>query len=76
MRPLIPDSSEQSSVLTIGVTDLMTSVIFILLFSAYVTKVSETEAQTKVSVPDSVPEVRVANDDGRYPRALRDLSAV
>ena len=70
-----PDSSEQSSVLTIGVTDLMTSlaVIFILLFSAYVTKVSETEAQTKVSVPDSVPEVRVAKTMTEDIRgALRD----
>lgn len=55
-----PDSSEQSSVLTIGVTDLMTSlaVIFILLFSAYVTKVSETDARTKVSVPEPAPEPR------------------
>lgn len=76
MRPHSPsDSSEQSSVLTIGVTDLMTSlaVIFILLFSAYVTKVSETEAQTKVSVPDSVPEVRVAKTMTEDIRgALRD----
>ncbi|HMZ54611.1 MAG TPA: OmpA family protein [Nitrospira sp.] len=76
MRPhSSPDSSEQSSVLTIGVTDLMTSlaVIFILLFSAYVTKVSETEAQTKVSVPDSVPEVRVAKTMTEDIRgALRD----
>ncbi len=55
------DSPEHSSVLTIGVTDLMTSlaVIFILLFSAYVTKVSETDAQTKVSVSDPAPEPRV-----------------
>jgi Outer membrane protein and related peptidoglycan-associated (lipo)proteins len=47
---LSPHSPEQSSVLTIGITDLMTSlaVIFILLFSAYVTKVSETESQAKV----------------------------
>ena len=76
MRPHSPpDSSEQSSVLTIGVTDLMTSlaVIFILLFSAYVTKVSETDAQTKVSVPDSVPEVRVAKTMTEDIRgALRD----
>jgi len=48
-------------------------VIFILLFSAYVTKVSETEAQTKVSVPDSVPEVRVAKTMTEDIRgALRD----
>ncbi len=53
-----PGSQEHSSVLTVGVTDLMTSlaVIFILLFSAYVTKVSETESQAtesqaKVPVP-------------------------
>ncbi len=45
------ETPEHSSVLTIGVTDLMTSlaVIFILLFSAYVTKVSETEPQAKVT---------------------------
>ena len=57
-----PESSEQSSVLTIGVTDLMTSlaVIFILLFSAYVTKVSETEPEPKVKVPVQVPERNVA----------------
>jgi len=49
------------------------AVIFILLFSAYVTKVSETEAQTKVSVPDSVPEVRVAKTMTEDIRgALRD----
>ncbi len=55
-----PDSSEHSSVLTIGVTDLMTSlaVIFILLFSAYVTKVSETDARTKVPVSEPAPEPR------------------
>ncbi|MGC3975045.1 MAG: OmpA family protein [Nitrospira sp.] len=57
-----PQSPEQSSVLTIGVTDLMTSlaVIFILLFSAYVTKVSETEPQTKVKAPVQAPERNVA----------------
>jgi len=57
-----PESTEQSSVLTIGVTDLMTSlaVIFILLFSAYVTKVSETEPQTKVKAPVQAPERNVA----------------
>lgn len=56
------ESPEQSSVLTIGVTDLMTSlaVIFILLFSAYVTKVSETEAQPKVKVPVQAPERNAA----------------
>ena len=56
------DSQEHSSVLTIGVTDLMTSlaVIFILLFSAYVTKVSETESQAKVSVIPPVPERKIA----------------
>lgn len=32
--------------------------IFILLFSAYVTKVSETDAQTKASIPDPTPEPR------------------
>ena len=53
-----PESPDHSSMLTIGVTDLMTSlaVIFILLFSAYVTKVSETESQPKVTVP--VPTVK------------------
>lgn len=57
-----PESPEPSSVLTIGVTDLMTSlaVIFILLFSAYVTKVSETEPQTKVKAPVQAPERNVA----------------
>src|SRR5690348_3950149 len=52
------DVQEQSSVLTIGVTDLMTSlaVIFILLFSAYVTKVSETEPQTKTLTPPAPQE--------------------
>jgi outer membrane protein OmpA-like peptidoglycan-associated protein len=55
------DSQEQSSVLTIGVTDLMTSlaVIFILLFSAYVTKVSEAEPQAKVPVPAAASEQNV-----------------
>ena len=56
------DSQEQSSTLTMGITDLMTSlaVIFILLFSAYVTKVSETESQAKVPVPIPAPERKVA----------------
>ena len=56
------DSQEQSSTLTMGITDLMTSlaVIFILLFSAYVTKVSETESQAKVPVPIQAPERKVA----------------
>lgn len=56
------ESQEHSSVLTIGVTDLMTSlaVIFILLFSAYVTKVSETESPAKASVILPVPERKVA----------------
>jgi outer membrane protein OmpA-like peptidoglycan-associated protein len=56
------EPSEHSSVLTIGVTDLMTSlaVIFILLFSAYVTKVSETEPQTKVKAPVQAPDRNVA----------------
>lgn len=63
MRPnSSPDSQEQSSTLTIGITDLMTSlaVIFILLFSAYVTKVSETESQAKMPVSTPVPERKVA----------------
>lgn len=53
-----PHSQEQSSVLTIGITDLMTSlaVIFILLFSAYVTKVSETDSQAKVPPHEPVSE--------------------
>lgn len=57
-----PDSQEQSSTLTIGITDLMTSlaVIFILLFSAYVTKISETESQAKMPVPTSAPERKAA----------------
>jgi outer membrane protein OmpA-like peptidoglycan-associated protein len=57
-----PEFQEHSSVLTIGVTDLMTSlaVIFILLFSAYVTKVSETESQAKMPLPPPVPERKVA----------------
>jgi outer membrane protein OmpA-like peptidoglycan-associated protein len=59
---------EHSSVLTIGVTDLMTSlaVIFILLFSAYVTKVSETESQAKVPAPPPMQErnaSRTTTDD-------------
>ena len=56
------DSQEHASVLTIGVTDLMTSlaVIFILLFSAYVTKVSETEPQTKVPAPTPMPDRKMA----------------
>jgi len=59
-----PQSPEHSSVLTIGVTDLMTSlaVIFILLFSAYVTKVSETEPQTKVKTPVPAPDRNVAKN--------------
>ena len=69
------DSPEQSSVLTVGVTDLMTSlaVIFILLFSAYVTKVSETDARTEVSVPDPAPAPRVEKTTTQDIRgALRD----
>lgn len=60
-RNATPDPQEQSSVLTIGVTDLMTSlaVIFILLFSAYVTKVSETESQAKTPIPPP-PQVQQA----------------
>lgn len=56
-----PQSQEHSSVLTIGVTDLMTSlaVIFILLFSAYVTKVSETESQAKKPVSPPIQEQKV-----------------
>ncbi|MBS0171467.1 MAG: OmpA family protein [Nitrospira sp.] len=70
-----PDSPESSSVLTIGVTDLMTSlaVIFILLFSAYVTKVSETDARTKGAIPDPVQEPRAAKATTEDIRgALRD----
>jgi len=61
------ESQEQSSVLTVGVTDLMTSlaVIFILLFSAYVTKVSETESQAKVPAP-------AAASDQKTPRTTTD----
>ena len=63
-----PEPREQSSVLTIGVTDLMTSlaVIFILLFSAYVTKLSETESQAKMPVSQPVQErqaVRTMRND-------------
>jgi len=56
-----PQSQEHSSLLTLGVTDLMTSlaVIFILLFSAYVTKVSETESQVKMPVPPPIQEQKV-----------------
>lgn len=58
-----PELHEQSSVLTIGVTDLMTSlaVIFILLFSAYVTKVSETESQAKMPAPPPMLERNAAS---------------
>ncbi|MBX3237035.1 MAG: hypothetical protein KF814_12860 [Nitrospiraceae bacterium] len=61
-RPLQSESGEGTSVLTVGITDLMTSlaVIFILLFTAYVTKVSETESQAKVQVPEPVPERKTA----------------
>ena len=57
-----PEPQEHSSVLTIGFTDLMTSlaVIFILLFSAYVTKVSETESQAKMTVPPPMEERKTA----------------
>ncbi len=43
------EADEGPSILTVGVTDLMTSlaVIFILLFTAYVTKTSETESQAQ-----------------------------
>jgi len=53
-------SPEHTSVFTIGVTDLMTSlaVIFILLFSAYVTKVSETESQAREPVAVEAPETK------------------
>ena len=66
------EPSEHSSVLTIGVTDLMTSlaVIFILLFSAYVTKVSETEPQTKVNAPVQAPDRNVAQ------RTTEDMKGV
>lgn len=64
MRPHhhAPDSTEPSSALTIGITDLMTSlaVIFILLFSAYVTKVSETEVQATVKLPPQASERNAA----------------
>ncbi len=61
-RPLTSDSAEGSSVLTVGITDLMTSlaVIFILLFTAYVTKVSETDSQAMVQAP--VPERKIARE--------------
>ncbi len=64
----LPESQGPSSVLTIGVTDLMTSlaVIFILLFSAYVTKVSETESQAKMPAPIPVqaPQAaKISTDD-------------
>jgi hypothetical protein len=51
--------------LTMGITDLMTSlaVIFILLFSAYVTKVSETESQAKVPVTHSGAGAEGGPDD-------------
>jgi outer membrane protein OmpA-like peptidoglycan-associated protein len=67
-----PELSEQSSVLTIGVTDLMTSlaVIFILLFSAYVTKVSETEAQPTVKIPIQSPTPNAAT------RTAEDMKSV
>ena len=57
-----PESPEHASVLTIGVTDLMTSlaVIFILLFSAYVTKVSETEPESKAKTPVPASDRNVA----------------
>lgn len=63
-----PESQGSSSVLTIGVTDLMTSlaVIFILLFSAYVTKVSETESQAEMPAPITVqaPQAaKISTDD-------------
>jgi len=43
------EAGEGPSILTVGVTDLMTSlaVIFILLFTAYVTKTSESESQAQ-----------------------------
>ena len=68
------ESQEHSSVLTIGVTDLMTSlaVIFILLFSAYVTKVSETESPAKMPVPPPVQERKAA---GPRQRTSRDYCA-
>lgn len=57
-----PESLEHTSALTIGVTDLMTSlaVIFILLFSAYVTKVSETEPESKAKTPVPASDRNVA----------------
>lgn len=60
-RPGPSELEEGASVLTVGITDLMTSlaVIFILLFTAYVTKVSETESQAKVQEP--VPERKTAH---------------
>ena len=61
-RNPMPEAQEQSSVLTIGVTDLMTSlaVIFILLFSAFVTKVSETESQANTPMPPHPHERQLA----------------
>ncbi|HET9961065.1 MAG TPA: OmpA family protein [Nitrospiraceae bacterium] len=61
-RPLYQESGEGASVLTVGITDLMTSlaVIFILLFTAYVTKVSEADSQAKI--PEPVPERKPARD--------------
>ncbi|MCC2641927.1 MAG: uncharacterized protein K0S45_2340 [Nitrospira sp.] len=67
-----PPSSEQSSVLTIGITDLMTSlaVIFILLFSAYVTKVSETESEAKAPLHEPATERKA---DGTTTDDVRDV---
>src|SRR5918997_415444 len=70
------DFGESTSSLTMGITDLMTSlaVIFILLFSAYVTRVSETEAEAKKILVPAPPQDRqvaqTTTDDIK--RVLRD----
>ncbi|MGD9727212.1 MAG: hypothetical protein AB7G68_10495 [Nitrospiraceae bacterium] len=74
-RAPLQDVTDTPSLLAVGVTDLMTSlaVIFILLFTAYVTKTSGTEShaqETKSHTPAAASPIQETTDDIRA--SLRD----
>lgn len=74
-RAPLQDVTDTPSLLTVGVTDLMTSlaVIFILLFTAYVTKTSETEShaqEMKSRAHEAASPIRETTEDIRA--RLRD----
>jgi outer membrane protein OmpA-like peptidoglycan-associated protein len=74
-RAPLQDLTDTPSLLTVGVTDLMTSlaVIFILLFTAYVTKTAETEShalETKSHAHEVISPIQDTTEDIRA--SLRD----